>query len=80
MGIEWFRDLSVTILCFVTTGVLILVAILVCRLYRKLTATLALVEEGIKPILSVLSIISRINKGFNFTKKMFKKQGKTEGG
>ena len=129
MGIEWFRDLSITILGFVTTGVLIFVAILVYRLYRKLTATLALVQtlmksiddtvntvedmikttsqnindsvtalkdsielvakgicdsisqvqEGIKPVLSVFSIISGISKGFNYIKKMFKKECGEEG-
>lgn len=94
MGIEWFRDLSVTILCFVTTGVLIFAAIILYLLYRKIKTTLFQVQtlvkrvndtvnalEGmIKPILSVHSIISGINRGFNFTKKMFKKERKTEGG
>jgi len=63
---------------FCNHRVLILVAILVCRLYRKLTATLALVEEGIKPILSVLSIISRITRD-SLYKENVQKQGKTEG-
>ena len=40
MGIEWFRDLSITILGFVTTAVLIFAAIIIYRLYRKITKTL----------------------------------------
>ena len=129
MGIEWFRDLSITILGFVTTGVLIFVAIIVYRLYRKLTATLALVQiliksindtvnsmedmikttsqnitdtvtvvkesitlaakgindiifrvqEGIKPLLSICSLIQGIRQGFEGISKMFKKEN-TEGG
>ena len=46
MGIEWFRDLSIVILGFVTTAVLIFTAVLVYRLYRKIKSTLLLVEAA----------------------------------
>jgi hypothetical protein len=48
VGIEWFRDLSITILGFVTTTVLIFTTILVYRLYRTLTSTLLLVNAASK--------------------------------
>ncbi len=84
MGIEWFRDLSITILGFVTTAVLIFTAILVYRLYRMLKSTLLLVkaaskivydtatmvQEGIKPLLTILALIQGIRQGFErFIKK-----------
>ncbi len=84
MSIEWFRDLSITILGFVTTAVLIFTAILVYRLYRTIKSTLLLVkaaskivgdtvtmvQEGIKPLLTILAVIQGIRGGFEcFIKK-----------
>ena len=88
MGIEWFRDLSIAILGFVTTAVLIFAAILVYRLYRTLKSTLllvkaaskiaydtvTLVQEGIKPLLPILALIQGIRGGFEHFSKMFKKE------
>jgi hypothetical protein len=48
VGIEWFRDLSIVILGFVTTAVLIFTAVLIYRLYRKIKSTLLLVEAASK--------------------------------
>jgi methyl-accepting chemotaxis protein len=48
MGIEWVRDLSIAILCFVTTAMLIFAVIVIYRLYRKITKTLLLVQTLIK--------------------------------
>ena len=48
MGIEWFRDLSIAILGFVTTAVLIFVAVIVYRLYRTIKSTLLLVKAASK--------------------------------
>ena len=90
MGIEWFRDLSITILGFVTTAVLIFTAILVYRLYRALKSTLllvkaaskivydtvALVQAGIKPLLPLLALIQGIRGGFKGISKIFKKESK----
>ncbi len=87
MGIEWFRDLSITIMGFVTTAVLIFIAVLVYRLYRTAKSTLSLVkaaskiaydtailvQEGIKPLLSILELIQGIRGGFTGISKMFKK-------
>ena len=93
MGIEWFRDLSITILGFVTTAVLIFIAVLVYRLYRTIKSTLllvkaaskiaydtvTLVQEGIKPLLPILALIQGIRGGFESISKMFKKES-NEGG
>jgi len=48
MGIEWFRDLSVAILGFVTTVVLIFIAVLGYRLYREVKSVLLLVKAASK--------------------------------
>ena len=86
MGIEWFRDLSIAILGFVTTAVLIFTAVLVYRLYRTIKSTLLLVkaaskiaydtvplvQEGIKPLLPILALIQGIRGGFKGISKIFR--------
>ena len=93
MGMEWFRDLSITILCLVATAGIIFTAILVFNLYRTLKSTMLLikgaskivydtvsmVQEGIKPLLSIVSLIQGIRGGFEGISKMFKKENNEEG-
>ena len=93
MGIEWFRDLSITILCFVTTAVIILIAILIFLLYRKAKSalqlaesaakkaydTVTIVQEFIKPLLPIISLIQGIYGGLGGISKIFSK-GNNEGG
>ena len=88
MGIEWFRDLSIVILALMTTAVLIFTAVLVYRLYRITKSTLllvkaaskiaydtiTLVQEGLKPLLTILALIKGISGGFQGISKMFKKE------
>ena len=88
MGIEWFRDLSITVLGFVTTAVLIFAAILVYRLYRTLRSTLllakaaskiaydtaSLVQEGIRPLLPILAVIQGVSQGFKGISKVLKRK------
>jgi hypothetical protein len=88
MGIEWFRDLSITILGFTSTAALIFIAVLVYRLYRiakptlllvKATSkiayeTVVLVQEGLKPLLTILALIKGISGGFQSISKMFKQE------
>ena len=62
MGIEWFRDLSITILGFVTTVVLIFAAIIIYRLYRKITATLFLVQTLMKSVNDTVRTVEEIIK------------------
>jgi len=93
VGIEWFRDLSITILGFVASAALIFMAILFYRLYRTLNSTMlqfkavgklaqdtvALVQDSIKPMLSIMSIIQACRAGFEIVSKLFKKES-SEGG
>jgi hypothetical protein len=88
MGIEWFRDLSIVILALVTTAVLIFTAVLVYRLYRITKSTLllvkaaskitydtvALVQEGLKPLLTILALIQGIRGGLQGIRKIFNKE------
>ena len=88
MGIEWFRDLSITILGFVTVAVLIFTAVLVFRLYRTIQSTLLgvnavtksvqetinLVQESIKPVLGIMSLIQGLHGGLQGIFKIFKKE------
>jgi methyl-accepting chemotaxis protein len=46
---------------------------------KGIADTILQFQEGIKPVLSVLSIISGIQNGFHHIKKMFKKECKQEG-
>jgi len=85
LGIEWFRDLSIAILGFVTTAVLIFVTVLIYRLYRKANSalllvkaaskiaydTFALVQEDI--LLPILALIQGTRGGFKGISKIFKK-------
>ena len=93
MDMEWFRDLSVTILCFVTTAMLIFASILGYRIYRKAKSALQLaesaakkaydtvtvVQEFIKPLLPIISLIQGICGGLGGISKIFNK-GNNEGG
>ena len=93
MSIEWFRDLSIAILGLTTTVVLIFTAVLVYSLYRtaksilllvKATSkmaydTIALVQEGVKPLASILALIQGVIGGFQGVSKIFKKES-NEGG
>ena len=90
MGIEWFRDLSIAILGFVTTAVLIFAAVVVYRLYREAKSvlqlakaaskiaydTVTLVQEAVKPLLPILALIQGIRGGFEGISKIFKKESK----
>ena len=93
MDMAWFRDLSITILGFVTTAVLIFASILGYRLYRKTKSALQLaeaaakkaydtvtvVQEFIKPLLPIISLIQGICGGLGGISKIFNK-GNNEGG
>jgi hypothetical protein len=93
MDMTWFRDLSITILGFVTTAVLIFASILGYRLYRKAKSALQLaeaaakkaydtvtvVQEFIKPLPSIISLIQGICGGLGGISKIFNK-GNNEGG
>lgn len=88
MGIEWLRDLSIAILGFVTSAVLIFGTVLVYSLYREVKSallqvktaskiaydTVTQVQDGIKPLLTILALIQGIRGGFKDISKIFKKE------
>ena len=77
MGIEWTRDLSITILGFVASGVLIFAAVLAYRLYRETTSAMSqlkaaskracdtafLIQEIIKPLIPVVTLVQGVRAG-----------------
>jgi hypothetical protein len=85
VGIEWFRDLSITILGFVTSAVLIFVTVLIYRLYRRANSALLLVRSTSKiaydtvtlvqqgPLITILTLVTGIRGGFKGISKIFKK-------
>jgi hypothetical protein len=88
VGIEWFRDLSITILGLVTSVVLIFGAVLGYRLYRTTQSTLSIVrstaemahetvsqiQAAIKTLLPILAVIQGIRSGFETIGNMLKKE------
>jgi hypothetical protein len=93
MGIEWFRDLSITILGFMTSAAIIFIAILAYRMYRTLKSTVLLVkatskitydmvtllQEAIKPIFPFVAVIQGLCGGFEGISKMFNKESNKGG-
>jgi len=93
MDMAWFRDLSITLLGLVTSGVLIFGAALGYRLYREAKIALETIQlttktaretvtaasEAITPILPILLLIQGIRGGFKGIGKLFTKQN-NEGG
>jgi formyltetrahydrofolate synthetase len=77
MGIEWYRDLSVTILGFGATAVLLVLMIVALRLQRganqvlkelKAASILAresaeMVRDGVEPLASLLGMVKTITRG-----------------
>jgi hypothetical protein len=90
MDITWFRDLSITLLGFVTTAVLIFVTILVYRLYRKADYALQLAKSASKivydtvtlvrqgPLGIIMALIQGVRGGLNGISNMINK-GKNKG-
>ena len=86
MSIEWYRDLSISVVAFVTTGMLIFFAIITYSLYRKVKSTLAIIREtsdGLHEIVSemkegikILAVIKGARFAFEQISKIFKKESK----
>ena len=93
MGIEWFRDLIIIIMGFVSTAVLVFIAVLVYRLYHTTKSTMLQVKEAskitfdtvtmlqnsIKPLLPILAIFQGIREGFEDICNVFKKKENNKG-
>ncbi len=85
MGIEWFRDLSITVLGFVSSAVLIFLAVMAYRLHFVAKETMLSVKEAsdsisvianqfqglIKPLLPILTLIQGIRQGIKGVSKLF---------
>ena len=95
MSIDWFRDLTISILGLVTAGVLIFVAVLAFLLYRRVRSILDSIRttsrtiqeitsyavDGVaKPVIQVLAVVQGIRQGINTVSKFFKKEGGGNGG
>jgi hypothetical protein len=86
MGIEWFRDLSITILGFVTTAVFIFAGVLIYRLYRKTNTVLQVAKAASKiaydtvtmvqrgPLGIIMTLIQGFHGGFKGISKLIKKK------
>ena len=59
MDIEWFRDLSITIMGFTTTAILIFMVIIICRLYRKISKTLFLIQTLMKSVNETVNTVEK---------------------
>jgi hypothetical protein len=86
MDMEWFRDLSITILGFVTAAALILITVLIYRLYSHAKTTIQLVESTVKiaydaaalvqqgPLAAMLTFVQGVRGGFKGIGKIFTKE------
>jgi methyl-accepting chemotaxis protein len=62
MGIEWFRDLSITVLGFTTVAMLVFLGIVVYSLYRKITVTLVQTQTLIRGINDIVKTVEETVK------------------
>ena len=92
MGIDWFRDLVICIFGLVGTVVLIFIATLVYKVYRRTKSILDSAkatsgtirgissyvgDEVVKPMVQVVALIQAVRQGIDAVSRFFKKQ---EGG
>ncbi len=92
MNIEWFRDLIISIVGVVASGVLIFIAVLLYSLYHRTRSILDsikatstniqrlssyTVDEVAKPVIQMAALIQGIRQGIDSISKFFTKQ---EGG
>ncbi|MFC1870311.1 hypothetical protein ACFLYE_03475 [Chloroflexota bacterium] len=91
MSIDWFRDLTISILGLVAAGVLIFITVLIFSLYRRIRPILDSIKttsqkiqelssytvDGVaKPLFQVLAVIQGVRQGIDAVSKLFKKGGK----
>jgi uncharacterized membrane protein len=84
VSIEWYRDLSVCVLAFVTVGMLIFCAIITYSLYRKVKSTLVIIRETSESLheivsemkggIKILAVIKGARCAFEVISKMLKKE------
>jgi hypothetical protein len=95
MGIEWFRDLAISLSGLILIGVLIFIAVLAYLLYRRISSILDsmkivsknvqgissfVTDEVAKPLIQVVAFVQGIRQGINAIGKLFKrKKGEGDG-
>ena len=87
MGIEWYRDLFIIILCFVISGFFTFLAVICFNLYRRAKnlqshakETLAMVEtiasifnDIIKPLLPLIAVVKGASQGIKAVNEIIEK-------
>ncbi len=95
MGIEWFRDLAISLSGLILIGVLIFIAVLAYLLYRRVSSILDsmkivsrnvqgissfVTDEVAKPLIQVVAFVQGIRQGIDAVGKLFKrKKGEGDG-
>jgi len=89
MGIEWFRDLAISLSGLVLIGVLIFIAVLAFLLYRRAKSILDsmkivsrnvqgissfVTDEVAKPLIQVVAFVQGIRQGIDAIGKLFKRK------
>ena len=89
MDIEWFRDLVICIAGLVATGVLIFIAVLAYLIYHRAKPVIdsakntsrtierissRVVDDVVKPVIELASLIQGVRQGMGFISKFFKKK------
>ena len=95
MGIEWFRDLAISLSGLILIGVLIFIAVLAFLLYRRVSSILDsmkivsknvqgissfVTDEVAKPLIQMVAFVQGIRQGIDAIGKLFKrKKGEGDG-
>jgi hypothetical protein len=95
MGIEWFRDLAISLSGLILVGVLIFIAVLAFLLYRRVSSILDsmkivsknvqgissfVTDEVAKPLIQMVAFVQGIRQGIDAIGKLFKrKKGEGDG-
>ena len=95
MGIEWFRDLAISLSGLILIGVLIFIAVLAFLMYRRVSSILDsmkivsknvqgissfVTDEVAKPLIQMVAFVQGIRQGIDAIGKLFKrKKGEGDG-
>lgn len=95
MGIEWFRDLSITLMGFVSTLVFIFFGVVIFLVYRQARATAASVkaasqavtdtakmvrDEAVRPVFKIAAFVEGLREGIEKLVEMFARREEQGGG
>ncbi|GEM_PF-2869450 len=95
MGIEWYRDLSITLMGFISTLVFIFFGVIIFLIYRQARSAAASVkaasntvnetvgmirDEVVKPVFKVAAFVEGLREGIEKLVSMFQKREEQGGG